>query len=74
MTVGVSKGGIPTPMTVDELLELEAGHLAAAVIGMMCVNPRPKNFEALGNVLLAGALHNPKGRENLALALRRSGR
>lgn len=69
-----SKGGVPTAPTIDELLELEPGPLAAFLIGAMSVGARHENFAALGNVIKAGCCANPKGRENLALALRRRGR
>lgn len=63
-----SKGGIPKPPTVEDLLARSDADLASLVIGMMCTRPRPQNFEALGRVLRAGAIAN---REDLAAALRR---
>lgn len=69
-----SKGGVPIPPTVDELLERSDGELGAFVVAQMSIGPRPPNFAALGLVIKAGACSNPKGRENLALALRRGRR
>ncbi len=68
MTVGTSKGGVPRPPTVDELLERPDADLAALVVGMMCVRPRPVNFEAFGRLIRAGAIAN---RDDLERALRR---